>query len=111
VGTINAAGFASCLPDSATTYYRDWLDAARLSHGADAIRAFALAHRSMFGTRVELVERGYAAWRTLRGAPDSGDAFAEFFGPRYRRWRDAVLGGDAMALLASWRGRSQTLAA
>jgi hypothetical protein len=83
-------GVISLAPEDSRSYYEMWLAIAARPHGPDAVVAFALAHPSMFGRRVEAHARGFVSWRRQRRLEDSETAFADYIAPLFRRWRTSV---------------------
>lgn len=77
------------LPTSAAEYYRRWLQRNHKRHGAAAVGDFTREHPFMFGHEIGIVAGGYFRWADRPGGEDSPDAFGQYIGFRYERWRAA----------------------
>lgn len=77
------------LPASAAEYYRRWLQRNHKRHGTSGVGDFIREHPFMFGLEIGIVAGGYFRWAERPGGEDSPDAFAEYIGFRYERWRAA----------------------
>lgn len=90
-----SVSLAKLLPATAEEYYAQWLASERRSHGGQAVRAFLRAHPFMFGGSVDTTAQGYARWLTRAHRSDSREAFCDYVGPRYERWRAARVAARA----------------
>ena len=111
MATYTELCFPSFTPDDAGEYYRRWLTESGRSHDDAAIRAFAGAHRVMFGRQTASLERGYRSWLRQGALDDTAESFGSYIAPRYRRWQSSVRATDPAVALGNAAGRRDSLAA
>ena len=100
------------LPEQANAYYQSWLSVVGMTHGTASVAAFARSHRTMAGQQIEVFERGYSTWLLHRGGgADTAEAFAEYIGPRYQRWRGSLLKSELIESLMMLKATQESRAA
>ena len=99
------------LPEQANAYYKSWLSVVGMTHGTASVAAFARSHRTMAGQQIEVFERGYSTWLLQRGGSDTAEAFAEYIGPRYQRWRGSLLKSELIESLMMLKATQESRAA